>query len=197
MLFQFRHLEDACSTETWLHEYLWSIHMWYNSVVQRTQATPQLKCTQVPPPFSRFFLVTGNDDDPQRLYGSFEFHSRGMQGKSYKCRSRLTREEHICRHNFVLKFSSKCAAFLCLRTFLDVCSECRIVKLHCQNWHPNIISCHFQILDPIFFVANFLPWPGKFARTKFRLHPIWWGLRLRCFVAWNILPYHRHGWVWW
>jgi len=33
----------------------------------------------------------------KELYGSFEFHSRGMQGKSYKCRSRLTREEHICR----------------------------------------------------------------------------------------------------
>lgn len=33
----------------------------------------------------------------KELYGSFEFHSRGMQGKSYRCRSRLTREEHICR----------------------------------------------------------------------------------------------------
>eukprot|EP00913_Durusdinium_trenchii_P032597 g30513.t1 len=33
----------------------------------------------------------------QELYGSFEFYSRGMQGKSYRCRSRLTREEHICR----------------------------------------------------------------------------------------------------
>lgn len=33
----------------------------------------------------------------KELYGSFEFYSRGMQGKSYRCRSRLTREEHICR----------------------------------------------------------------------------------------------------
>ncbi|CAJ1337186.1 unnamed protein product [Effrenium voratum] len=33
----------------------------------------------------------------KELYGSFEFHSRGMMGKSYRCRSRLTREEHICR----------------------------------------------------------------------------------------------------
>ena len=40
-----------------------------------------------------------------RLYGSFEFHSRGMQGKSYRCRSRLTREEHICRPGRMLYFS--------------------------------------------------------------------------------------------
>ncbi|CAE7338317.1 CPK30 [Symbiodinium pilosum] len=33
----------------------------------------------------------------KELYGSFEFHARGMMGKSYRCRSRLTREEHICR----------------------------------------------------------------------------------------------------
>lgn len=30
-------------------------------------------------------------------YGSFEFLSRGMSGKSYRCKSRLTREEHVCR----------------------------------------------------------------------------------------------------
>jgi len=30
-------------------------------------------------------------------YTSFEFVSRGSFGKTYKCRSRLTREEHICR----------------------------------------------------------------------------------------------------
>jgi len=30
-------------------------------------------------------------------YASFEFISRGSHGKTYKCRSRLTREEHICR----------------------------------------------------------------------------------------------------
>lgn len=40
-----------------------------------------------------------------RLYGSFEFHSRGMQGKSYRCRSRLTREEHICRPGRMRYFS--------------------------------------------------------------------------------------------
>lgn len=33
----------------------------------------------------------------KELYGSFEFYSRGLQGKSYRCRSRLTREEHLCR----------------------------------------------------------------------------------------------------
>eukprot|EP00931_Biecheleriopsis_adriatica_P045143 TRINITY_DN25874_c0_g1_i1.p1 TRINITY_DN25874_c0_g1~~TRINITY_DN25874_c0_g1_i1.p1 ORF type:complete len:1179 (-),score=192.41 TRINITY_DN25874_c0_g1_i1:24-3560(-) len=30
-------------------------------------------------------------------YGSFRFEAHGMLGKSYRCRSRLTREEHICR----------------------------------------------------------------------------------------------------
>mmetsp|Transcript_131768 Transcript_131768/g.256631 ORF Transcript_131768/g.256631 Transcript_131768/m.256631 type:complete len:776 (+) Transcript_131768:1-2328(+) len=30
-------------------------------------------------------------------YTNFEFISRGSQGKTYKCRSRLTREEHVCR----------------------------------------------------------------------------------------------------
>mmetsp|Transcript_26582 Transcript_26582/g.48092 ORF Transcript_26582/g.48092 Transcript_26582/m.48092 type:complete len:1167 (+) Transcript_26582:22-3522(+) len=30
-------------------------------------------------------------------YGSFEFVARGSLGKSYRCKSRLTREEHVCR----------------------------------------------------------------------------------------------------
>lgn len=214
----------AVLTEAWLHEYPWSIqYMWYDSVVQRTLATSHFECTQESTYlFARFFLVTCdvkwhlpviyplNLPKPQRLYGSFEFHSRGMQGKSYKCRSRLTREEHICRHNSVLKFSSKCADFM-IFVFGNI--------FGCMQWMPNsqvalpklksehhfvsfrVISIHFNPFWPKFWIQMFLLQtfslgPGKFARTKFRLHPIWWGLRLRCFAAWNILPYHRHGWVW-
>lgn len=134
--------EDGCWTEAWLHEYLWSIqYMWYNSVVQRTLATSHFECTQESTYLvARFFLVTCdvkwhlpviyplNLPKPQRLYGSFEFHSRGMQGKSYKCRSRLTREEHICRHNSALKFSSKCADFM-IFVFGNI--------FGCMQWMPN------------------------------------------------------------
>ena len=125
-------------------------------------------------------LSLRNDEDPQRLYGSFEFHSRGMQGKSYKCRSRLTREEHICRHicRRILKFVSKSAAHFCVwEQFWMYAvnapnSQVALPKFRIQIPF-RVISTLTKIWDPI-FLLNFLPrMAGKFARTKFQLHRIW------------------------
>ncbi|CAE8689424.1 unnamed protein product, partial [Polarella glacialis] len=41
--------------------------------------------------------VHGGSHRLKDRYGGFEFLSRGLLGKSYRCKSRLTREEHVCR----------------------------------------------------------------------------------------------------
>eukprot|EP00930_Biecheleria_cincta_P035507 TRINITY_DN24420_c0_g1_i1.p1 TRINITY_DN24420_c0_g1~~TRINITY_DN24420_c0_g1_i1.p1 ORF type:complete len:1141 (-),score=181.07 TRINITY_DN24420_c0_g1_i1:129-3551(-) len=79
-------------------------------------------------------------------YGSFEFLSRGMLGKSYRCKSRLTREEHVCRQ---VRKDRLLAPSDLIRAEVEVLRGLE---------HPNIpqvIACfedfnnHYLVLEPI------------------------------------------------